>query len=68
MHRQLFNAQTRKLVTAREAVAKRDGKIKTAPAAAEAASDDEHGIVNGEAADHDAEGMRDVEGISEDAS
>lgn len=44
-YRQLFNAQTRKLVTAREVIAKRDAKLKapvqdTAPAAVEQAPED----------------------------
>ena len=51
--RQLFNAQTRKLVTAREVVAKREGKVKTAPVPAETGSDE----VDGDAAHHDGEGV-----------
>lgn len=56
MGRQLFNAQTRKLVTAREVVAKRDGKVKTAPVPAENGSDEE----DGDAADGAVKGMQDL--------
>ena len=45
--RQLFNAQTRKLVTAREAVAKRDGKATATPAPAALNSDGEGAVDKG---------------------